>query len=90
MSIYDSIMSSMNVGATVEEGEVNYESLFTSNNLSSSLQDVKGAMSDSSSDLQLATDKVGIVTLIQPTTDDGQPWVHPLTSGRIYFWLLAE
>jgi len=68
MGIYDSIMSSMgvgDVGATVEEGEVNYESLFTSNNLSSSLQDVKGAKSDSSSDLQLATDKVNVKTQLQ-------------------------
>tara|TARA_R110000822_G_scaffold75287_3_gene181068 strand:- start:1257 stop:1850 length:594 start_codon:yes stop_codon:yes gene_type:complete len=42
-------------GTTIEEGEVNYESLHTAAVLSGSLQDVKGASSNSSSALQVST-----------------------------------
>ena len=59
-------------GSTIEEGEINYESLHTDSNLDSNLKWVKGAKSNGTSALQISTtavkanggfDVTGITTL---------------------------
>lgn len=55
-------------GTTIEEGEVNYESLHTAAVLSGSLQAVKGASSNSSSALQVSTAGVKSTGTMEATT----------------------
>jgi len=53
------------VGATVEEVEVNYESLFTTNNLDANARQVKGARSDGLSALYVGTS----IVEVKPASD---------------------
>ena len=61
-------MAPTSAGTTIEEAEVNYESLHTANVLSGSLQVVKGASSNSSSALEVSTAGVKSTGTMEATT----------------------
>lgn len=61
------ITSIQSVGQTIEEGEVNYESLHTAANLDGNYAVVKGAKSDTSSSLQISTAGVKSSGLLHAT-----------------------
>lgn len=59
------ILNSVGAGATIEESEINYESLYTTSNISASLGAINGAKSNGATALSLATNKA----LFKPASD---------------------
>lgn len=82
MTVMNAIMSQQTPGATIEESEINYESLFLSNNLDATLRQVKGANSDLLSALWLnQNDKV----LVKPGTDQTDAYAVQNAAGTELF-----